>query len=105
MEKGDLINMKSKLEEISKEISMISLESNKITIEEAKTKCNNIFSKLIEYEYINKNIRDKNFKSASYWFDNLKKKDDPVTNWIVIKEITNGLKENLELLNKENNFN
>lgn len=105
MEKGDLINMKSELEEISKEISMISLESNKITIEEAKTKCNNIFNKLIEYEYVNKNLRDENFKSVSFWFNNLKKKDDPVTNWIVIKAITNGLKENLELLKKEHNLN
>lgn len=105
MEKEKLIPMKAALDQISNEIDLLTVISKSISLEEARAICDSVFKGLIEFDFIDTKRRDENFKEVDKWFENLKKLDDPSTNYLVFTTIADALQKNVILLREENNLN
>ncbi len=105
MEKEKLTTLSAALDQISNEIDLLTVISKSISQEEARAICDKIFNSLIQFDFIDTQRRDKNFKEVDKWFENLKKLDDPSTNYLVFTTIAEALQKNVTLLRIENNLN
>ena len=105
MEKEKLSTMKAALDQISNEIDLLAVVSKSLGIQEARAICDRIFQAFMQFDFSNTQTRDANFKEVDKWFENLKKLDDPASNYLVFKTIAEAFHKNVTLLRNENNLN
>jgi hypothetical protein len=105
MEKEKLFAMKASLDHISNEIELLTVVSKSLSLEDARKICDRIFQGLMQFDFSDTKSRDANFKIVDKWFENLKKLNDPATNYLVFKTIADALQKNVVLLKNENNLN
>jgi len=104
-EKEKISTMQAALDQISNEIDLLTAVSKNINSQEARIICDRIFQAFMQFDFLDTQHRDENFKEVDKWFENLKKLDDPATNYLVFTTIADALQKNVTLLRKENNLN
>ncbi len=103
-EKEKISTMQAALDQISHEIELLTLVSKSLSVEDARTICDSVFNKLMQFDFKDTQSRDANFKVVDKWFENLKKLDDPASNYLVFTTIAKALQKNVTLLRNENNL-